>query len=206
MQDCVFTVGHSTHPQERFIALLRQHGVTALCDVRSKPYSRMNPQFNREDLEKILVEQGIQYRFLGKELGARSDDPQCYEGGKVQYARLAETRLFKHGLKRVIRGMKDGFRIALMCAEKEPLECHRTILVARHLAALGVPISHILADGRLESHDDALKRLARMVNLPEHDMFHSREELLVDAYRRQEERIAYEVGGTARTTMRGAAG
>jgi len=206
MQDTVFTIGHSTHPQERFIALLRQHGITALCDVRSKPYSRMNPQFNREDLEQALLEQGIQYRFFGKELGARSDDPHCYEGGKVQYDRLAETDLFKHGLKRVLRGMKDGFRIALMCAEKEPLECHRTILVARHLAALGVPVAHILADGRLESHDAALSRLARMVNLPEHDMFHSREELLADAYRRQGERIAYEVAEPADTTMKGAAG
>ena len=206
MQDTVFTIGHSTHTQERLIALLRQHGITALCDVRSKPYSRMNPQFNREDLEQGLLAQGIQYRFLGKELGARSDDPHCYEGGKVQYDRLAETDLFKHGLKRVLRGMKEGFRIALICAEKEPLECHRTILVARHLAALGVPIVHILADGRLESHYAALRRLARMVNLPEHDMFHSREELLADAYRRQGERIAYEVAEPADTTMKGAAG
>jgi uncharacterized protein (DUF488 family) len=206
MPDTVFTIGHSTHPQERFIALLRQHGITALCDVRSKPYSRMNPQFNREELETALLEQGIQYRFLGKELGARSDDPHCYEGGKVQYDRLAQTDLFKHGLKRVFRGMKDGFRIALMCAEKEPLECHRTILVARHLAARGVDVAHILADGRLESHDAALNRLARMVNLPEQDMFHSREELLADAYRRQGERIAYEVAEPADMTMKGAVG
>jgi uncharacterized protein (DUF488 family) len=192
MGDTVFTIGHSTHPQERFIALLRQHGITALCDVRSKPYSRMNPQFNREELEEALLAHGIAYRFLGKELGARSDDPHCYERGKVQYGRLAETDLFKHGLKRVLSGMKDGFRVALMCAEKEPLECHRTILVARHLAALGVAVAHIHADGRLENHDSALSRLARLLNLPEDDMFHTREELLDDAYRRQEERIAYE--------------
>jgi uncharacterized protein (DUF488 family) len=206
MQDTVFTIGHSTHPQGRFIGLLHQHGVTALCDVRSKPYSRMNPQFNREDLEKILVDDGIQYRFLGKELGARSDDPRCFDGGKVQYDRLAETDLFKRGLRRVLRGLKEGFRIALMCAEKEPRECHRTILVARHLAALGVPIAHILADGSLESHDAALTRLTRIVNLPEHDMFHSREELLADAYRRQGDRIAYHVPELAGTTMKGTAG
>lgn len=207
MADTVFTIGHSTHPQERFIALLRQHGITALCDVRSKPYSRMNPQFNREELEEALLAHGIAYRFLGKELGARSDDPHCYERGKVQYGRLAETDLFKRGLKRVLRGMKDGFRVALMCAEKEPLECHRTILVARHLAALGVSVTHIHADGSLESHDSALSRLARLVNLPEHDMFHSREELLDGAYRRQEERIAYEVAEPAdSTTLKGTTG
>lgn len=191
-QDAVFTIGHSTHPQERFISLLRQHGITALCDVRSKPYSRVNPQFNREELEQALLPHGIAYRFLGKELGARSDDPACYRNGKVQYDWIAGTELFRRGLKRVLRGMEDNFRMALMCAEKEPLECHRAILVARHLAALGLHVEHIHADGRLESHDAALSRLARIVNLPEEHMFHSREELLAEAYRRQEERIAYE--------------
>lgn len=207
-QDAVFTVGHSTHPQGCFIDLLRQHGVTALCDVRSKPFSRMNPQFNRDELEQVLLALGITYRFLGKELGARSDDPACYEGGRVQYARLAQTELFRNGLTRVLRGMKEGLRIALMCAEKEPLECHRTILVARHLASLGVQIEHIHADGHLESHDAALTRLTRMFNLPELDLFHSREELLDEAYRRQGERIAYEIAVDAadRVTLKGAAG
>jgi len=193
MYDTVFTIGHSTHPQERFIDLLKQHGITAVCDVRSRPYSQFNPQFNHEELEKALVPHGIAYRFLGKELGARSDDPACYEGGKVQYTRIAQTELFKHGLKRVLSGLKQGLRIAIMCAEKEPLECHRTILVARHLAALGLRVEHIHADGHLESHDAALSRLAQIFNLPEGDMFHTREEFLADAYSRQEERIAYEI-------------
>jgi uncharacterized protein (DUF488 family) len=203
-QDTVFTIGHSTHAPEHFIDLLHQHEITALCDVRSKPYSRMNPQFNREELEETLRAYGIAYRFLGKELGARSDDPNCYVSGRVQYDRLAQTDLFKIGLKRVLRGVKDNFRLALMCAGKEPLECHRTILVARHLAELGVPVVHIHGDGRLERHDAALTRLARMVKLPEHDMFHSREEVMAEAYRRQEERIAYEVTeAAAAATVKG---
>jgi uncharacterized protein (DUF488 family) len=206
MSDTIFTIGHSTHTQETFISLLTRHSITALCDVRSKPYSRMNPQFNREALEQALAAHGIAYRFLGKELGARSDDPTCYEGGKVQYSRLAESDLFKQGIKRVIRGLKEDFRIALMCAEKEPLECHRTILVARHLAALGLDVEHILADGRLESHAAALGRLARMCNLPEEDMFRSREDLLAEAYSRQEERIAYDMSQTETLPTRGAAG
>ncbi len=205
MESPVFTIGHSTHPQGYFIALLHQHGITALCDLRSKPYSRMNPQFNRDELEKVLPRQDIVYRFLGKELGARSDDPRCYDGRKVQYGRLAQTDLFKQGLRRVRRGMREGFRIALMCAEKEPLECHRTILVARHLAALGIPVAHIHADGRVESHEAALSRLARILNLPEQDMFHSHEELMAEAYRRQEERIAYEVGEASGAAMKDAA-
>lgn len=208
MQHAVFTIGHSTHPQECFIALLQRHGITALCDVRSKPYSRVNPQFNREELKESLNACGIRYVFLGKELGARSEDPACYEHGKVRYDRLAQTDLFRLGLERVQKGMKD-YRVALMCAEKEPLECHRTILVARHLAALGIDVEHIHADGRLESHVAALGRLARMLNLPEHDMFRSTEELLAEAYHRQEERIAYEavtVGAAGDATVKGAAG
>jgi uncharacterized protein (DUF488 family) len=207
MQDTVFTIGHSTHPREVFLALLRQHGITALCDVRSKPYSGMNPQFNREELERTLRTHGIAYRFLGKELGARSDDSSSYEGGRVQYARLAQTELFRKGLKRVLSEMKGDVRIALMCAEEDPLECHRTILVARNLATLGVHVEHIHANGELESHDLALNRLMRLLKLPEEDLFHSREEFLDEAYRKQEERIAYVVTEAANgAPVKGAAG
>ncbi|SPF49997.1 conserved hypothetical protein [Candidatus Sulfopaludibacter sp. SbA4] len=193
MQDGVFTIGHSTHSLEQFIALLQQHGITAVADVRSNPFSRYNPQFNREQLEKILPDCGIAYRFLGEELGARSDDPACYEGGKVQYDRLAKTPVFKSGIERVRSGMKN-YRIVLMCAEKEPLECHRAILVARHLVALGISVQHIHADGSLESHDAAIERLAVLLNLPESDLFRSHEDVLEDAYRLQGNRIAYERG------------
>jgi uncharacterized protein (DUF488 family) len=193
MQEAVFTIGHSTHPQDRFISLLQQQGITALCDVRSKPYSRVNPQFNREELKECLRARGIKYVFLGRELGARSEDPACYEGGKVQYERLAKTELFRLGLERLQNGMKE-YRLALMCAEREPLACHRAILVARHLVALGVVVQHIHADATLEDHADALRRLAKMLNLreDEHDFFRSREDLFAEAYRLQEERIAYD--------------
>ncbi len=172
MPQTVFTIGHSTHPQDRFIALLKKHGVTALCDVRSKPYSRINPQFNKEDLKQALHKAGISYVFLGKELGARSEDPSCYDGGKVQYDRLAQTEIFRKGLDRIEEGIRK-YRVSLMCAEKEPLECHRTVLVARHLDAAGLVVQHIHADGSLESHEDAMNRLLRQLRLPEHDMFRS---------------------------------
>jgi uncharacterized protein (DUF488 family) len=191
MPQTVFTIGHSTHPQDRFIALLKEHGVTALCDVRSKPYSRMNPQFNKEDLNQALLRAGISYVFLGKELGARSEDPSCYDGGKVQYDRLAQTEVFRKGLDRIKEGIRK-YRISLMCAEKEPLECHRSVLVARHLDTAGLVLQHIHADGSLESHGDAMNRLLRQLHLPEHDMFRSRKDMLADAYRLQEKRIAYE--------------
>jgi uncharacterized protein (DUF488 family) len=176
---------------DRFIALLKQHGITALCDIRSRPYSRMNPQFNRENLKKSLQESGIIYVFLGKELGAQSKDDSCYLRGKIQYDRLAQTDLFRQGLDRVREGMK-GHRLALMCAEKDPLECHRTILVARHLESLHITVEHIMEDGSLESHVQALSRLLRHLKLPEQDLFRSRNDMIEAAYRIQGERIAYE--------------
>lgn len=187
----VFTVGHSTHSFEAFVALLKQHGVTALADVRSAPFSRFNPQFNKDALESGLKAHGIKYVFLGRELGARSDDRSCYENGRVKYARLARTDLFHRGIERVLRGAHEH-RIALMCAEKDPLECHRTLLVARALDEQGVTVDHILADGRLESHGDAMLRLLDVVGQHGDDFLSSKEELIALALAKQEERIAYE--------------
>lgn len=186
----VLTIGHSTHTIEAFVALLKRHHVTALADVRSAPFSRFNPQFNKDDLERSLKAHGIKYVFLGRELGARSDDPACYEGGRVQYARLAATDLFRSGIERVVRGSEEHC-IALMCAEKEPLECHRTLLVARALVEQGIHVFHVLSDGKLEAHADSMERLLDVTGLPHEDMFRSREELLSEALAKQEERIAY---------------
>ncbi len=192
MPDTVYTIGHSNHTIERLVALLRQHGITAVCDVRSAPYSRYNPHFDREALKASLEAAGMAYVFLGKELGARSEDPTCYLHGKIQYGKLAETSLFQQGLQRVQEGMKR-FSVALLCAEKDPLECHRTILVSRCLDALGVPIEHILAGGQLESHAHALTRLAQSLGLraEEQHLFRSHDDLIADAYLMQEERIGY---------------
>jgi uncharacterized protein (DUF488 family) len=185
----VFTIGHSNHAIDSLIALFKLHGLTAVCDVRSQPYSRTNPQFNSGPLKKSLKEAGIAYVPLGKELGGRTADSDCYENGRVQYERIAQTQLFHDGLGRIGEGMKR-FRLVLMCAEREPLDCHRTILVARYLVRIGIDIQHIHGDGRLESHESALQRLLQQLKL-QNDMFRSEEEVVCEAYRRQEERIAF---------------
>jgi uncharacterized protein (DUF488 family) len=186
----IYTIGHSKHPIERFTALLQQHGIEALADVRSTPYSRFNPQFNREKLQTALAGVGIRYVFLGEELGARSKDPACYEDGRVSYAKLAASEIFRTGIDRLLTGMREH-RIALMCAEREPLDCHRTILVARELERAGVPVTHILQDGSLEPHRHALERLAADLKIVGSDLFRSPDELLEDAYEKQGARIAY---------------
>jgi uncharacterized protein (DUF488 family) len=198
----VFTIGHSTHPIGEFLALLQEHGVTALADVRSAPFSRFNPQFNKDVLQRTLKAQGIVYVYLGRELGARTEDPSCYENGRVQFSRLAQTSSFKDGLARIETGAGKQ-RIALMCAEKEPLECHRTLLVARALAERGIEVAHILADGSLERHESSMARLLEIVGLPQEDLFRSRDQLIEEAMTRQEQRIAYVDENLAAEARRG---
>ena len=186
----VFTIGHSTHSLAEFMRLLRLHAIDVVADVRSTPQSRFNPHFCREAFEIALKQGGFRYVFLGRELGARTSDLSCYLDGKVQYSRLAKTALFQGGLDRIIRG-KTNYRIALMCAEKEPLDCHRTLLVGRALVERGVPIVHIHADGKLESYEDSMSRLLHLTGVPKQDMFRSKEELLNEALARQEQNVAY---------------
>ena len=175
---------------EKFLELLIAHDVTAVADVRSHPYSRFNPQFNRESLRTDLKKTGLAYVFLGQELGARTDDQSCYVECKVQYDRIARTSLFQEGLSRLAQGTHT-YRIALMCAEKDPLTCHRAILVCRHLAIQGISVQHILEDGRIESHDESLTRLLSELGLAERDLFQSRDEIILDAYDLRGKQIAY---------------
>lgn len=186
----LFTIGHSVHPIERFIELLNTHGITALCDVRSSPYSRFTPQFNREALKDELAKQHIVYIYLGSELGPRSSDQNCYRNGKVQYDLLAKTDLFQQGLSRLRKGIKS-YRVALMCAEKDPIICHRMILICRYLSEGGIRIAHILDDGSIENNSDAEARLMKLLKISPDDLFSTTEDQVMKAYDLQGERIAY---------------
>jgi len=189
----LYTVGHSTHTIEQFVRLLKMHGITAICDVRSQPYSKFNPQFNKENLRDELKNARIAFVFLGKELGPRSDNPACYLNGKVQYQRLAETELFRQGLIRIKEGMKS-YRIALMCAEKDPLMCHRMILVSRYLRS-DAEILHILEDGTVENNRDSEKRLMQLFGIVQELFDSSIEDAIQRAYDKQSEKIAYTQSG-----------
>jgi uncharacterized protein (DUF488 family) len=186
----VFTIGHSTHPIERFVELLRGQAVEVLADVRSTPFSRFNPQFNRVSLAKSLESAGIRYEFRGETLCARSTDPACFENGRVSYARLADSAPFKRGIEQLL-GAAATHRVAIMCAEKEPLDCHRTILVGRVLERHGVTVRHILADGSVEENRQTLERLSARLKLPADDLFSGSPERFETAYEQQGARIGY---------------
>jgi uncharacterized protein (DUF488 family) len=190
MTPIVYTVGHSNGTAERLLGLLNQHGITAVADVRSQPYSRFNPQFNREELTSTLKTAGMGYVFLGQELGARSGDPACYRDGRAQYALIARTPVFERGIERLLAGM-ETFRVAILCAEKEPLTCHRTILIARYLDERGIGVRHILEDGTLEEHDASLLRLLALHGMQENNLFLTKAELVALAYEKQAEQIEY---------------
>lgn len=187
----VLTVGHSNHPFEGLLALLLQHSATVVADVRSAPYSRRYPQFSRRALEGALESRDIHYRFLGEELGARTQDPACYdEEGRVRFSRLADTALFRRGIARVIE-QAAGSRIALLCAERDPARCHRAILVAPALSKRGVSVAHILGDGGLESQEALLDRLCDEMRMAPHDIFRSRSQQRKAALAHRERKIAY---------------
>jgi uncharacterized protein (DUF488 family) len=186
----IYTVGHSTQPFESFLSLLLKNQVSAVADVRSSPYSRHAPHFNTDTLKTALKENGIAYVFLGKELGARSKDDSCYVDDTVSYKKLANTSLFLSGIQRVEDGSRR-YRVALMCSERDPTECHRTILVSKVLQERGAQVSHILGDGTLEPHKNTMLRVLDILGTPRGDMLDSENDLIARAYEGREKQIAY---------------
>jgi len=189
MANILFTIGHSIHGIEQFILLILKHNVNCICDVRSQPYSQYNEQFNRETLINELSKQNIKYVFLGKELGARSNDPSCYVNGRVQFDLLSKTSLFQDGMNKLLIEANSS-RTAIMCAEKDPIMCHRMILVT-HAVKSRIDIRHIHEDGNYELNKDAEKRLMKILEIGPVDLFLNENELIELAYVTQGKKIAY---------------
>lgn len=146
-QRAVWTVGHSNHGLGRLLELLVQHHIEVVADVRSWPFSAYTPHFNRSELEIALPEKGFKYVFLGAELGGRPQGNQYYdENDHVRYDRLAGSANFRQGIERLIRGAA-GYRVVVMCAEEDPTDCHRRLLVGKVLAQEGILLHHIRGDG-----------------------------------------------------------
>lgn len=186
----LYTIGHSSHSWDQFLALLEERSVDFVCDVRSSPYSRRFPQFDGRTMRPSLEKAGLKYLYLGDMLGGRGKTSSDYEGGRVSYTRLAARKDFAAGLDRVRNGVAK-YNVALMCAEKDPANCHRAILVCRHLRSESFAIRHILSDGSLDGHKELELRLLRLNGLPDRDMFDSTETLIERAYSLQEAKIAF---------------
>jgi uncharacterized protein (DUF488 family) len=186
---------------------LKTHRIDAIGDVRSHPYSKFLPHFSRKMLQPYLEKEGIKYVFLGQELGARPDDRSCYIEGKAVYEKIAQTDAFQRGIEKLLKGLKK-YRISLMCAEQDPLTCHRAILICQSLRHLDLEIDHILKNGDLETHHDLENRMLDKHGFNEfkenrtqpiqlslfeqvEQTLPTREECLIEAYKLQGDKIAY---------------
>jgi uncharacterized protein (DUF488 family) len=154
----LFSIGHSNIAADRFIAMLREAGVAAVADVRATPFSRFCPWFSHQPLEARLARDRMAYLWHGDALGGRPQDGALYRDGSADYEAMAAQPAYRQGLEGLIEAA-SRHRICVMCAEREPLDCHRCLLVTRSLAERGLAVGHILHDGTIEPHDATERRL-----------------------------------------------
>jgi uncharacterized protein (DUF488 family) len=184
----LLTIGHSNLAADRFIGLLKNAGVTAVADVRSVPFSRWCPWFSGKALAERLAVESIAYIALGDALGGRPREPELYRDGVADYEAMAAWPEFRAGLDRVVDATAQH-RVCLLCAEREPLDCHRCLLVGRALAERGLAPGHIRPDGTIEPHDATEERLIRLVGGAA-DLFRDPRASLAAAYRRRARAVA----------------
>jgi uncharacterized protein (DUF488 family) len=193
----IYTVGHSTHPLEVFLELLKAYSINCLIDVRSIAASSYNPQYNKEPLTNFLKANGIIYMHFAEEFGARHTDPDLLDDeGKVNFELVRKSWNFKNGVERLWQGIDKGYKIALMCSEGEPFDCHRFSMISIALEKDGFEVQHILKDksirtnGQLESQ--LLKKYEKKI--PQPDMFQPNvtlDDQLKAAYRLRNKEIAF---------------
>lgn len=200
-----YTIGHSNHPIENFIQTLKNFQIQCIIDVRTIPISNYMPHFNRENLETWLEREGIEYKYLGNMIGGRYTDPDLLDNqGSVDYEKVEKRSIFQAGIDQVCQIIIDGKPTALMCSEKDPLDCHRFVLISKALAKKGVSIDHIVFEGTkdpqgkpvgtLVSNNDLEKKL-REIYKSHNDIDN---EML---YRRRNKEVAFNINGKTNKTQ-----
>lgn len=167
----IYTIGHSTHTLEYFLELLQAYNIDTLVDVRSTPASGYNPQFNKDVLESFLKQNNIKYMHFKDEFGARQTDESILEDdGCVNFELFRKTYQFQNGIERLDIGISKGYKIALMCAEGNPLECHRFSMISVYLEEIGITVKHILKDKSVKLHkeleEELLKKYRKKIPIP----------------------------------------
>lgn len=189
----IFTIGYSGISQGRFISLLVDNACDVVCDVRSFPTSRYRPEFSRREFKFQLNASGLKYAFFGDALGARPQDRSCYQNGVAEYDLIAKSQAFQDALQRLARGA-DTSTPVLVCSEADPIECHRAILVGRHLRIARPDIRHIHSDGTVETHRELEERLINLYGTAPPPLLRTEEERvsgLECAYAKQGDAICY---------------
>lgn len=196
MKNTIYTIGYAGFPREDFIQVLKQNRVSVLIDVRSSPFSSFHSEYNRDVLEDILRKNKIYYRNYAKEFGARQENKKLYtQEGYLDFEKVALSKDFQEGLSKLRESMKQGFVPALMCAEKNPFDCHRAILVSRAFAECGCEVIHLLPDSKKCTQDDINNALLDKFfpNRDQLSMFGdtNEDELIKAAYRKRNAEIGY---------------
>ncbi len=203
MSRVLYTIGHSQHDIEYFVDMLRKYAINHVLDVRSMPYSQFAENYNRENIKVSLNSADIKYSFMGSFFGARPNDRELYtKEGYLDFEKTRHSARFQSGVNNVIKGIWEGNNIALMCTEKDPIECHRAIMVARTFYERNIEVEHILPDGSIQSHSVLNRRLLDMyfpdryqISLFSTDN-KSDEECLEEAYKYHNKRIGYHLAET----------
>lgn len=163
----ILTIGYGARSVPDFLGLLRRYRCEFLVDVRTSPYSRVQPDFSRDSLVRHLAHQKIRYVFMGDTLGGRPSDETCYTNGRVDYSKCRTKEFFQRGIKRLHTAHEKNLRIILMCSERKPQDCHRSKLIGSTLTDQDIKILHINEDGNLKSQSEIIALLLE----PQKDMF-----------------------------------
>lgn len=198
MEKKLYTIGHSQHDLNYFLKLLRYYEINYVLDVRSTPYSKYATDYNKEKINDYLKMQGINYCFMGNFFGARQEDRTLYSAeGHLDFEKVRQGHLFVSALDNVIKGIGSGNKITLMCTEKDPIECHRAIMVAKGFHDSGISVQHILSTGELQSHAELEERLLDMYfpNRNQISLFENKDikEYIRLAYIEQNKKIGYHI-------------
>ncbi|MDB4656009.1 DUF488 domain-containing protein [Flavobacteriales bacterium] len=160
IESTIYSIGHGNKKIEDFILELKTNGIEYLLDIRSKPYSKWNPQFNQNELKGALAASGITYVFVGDTLGGLPKDRSCYdENDKVVYDLIKDKDFFKEGLARLTTANEKQVPLAMMCSESKPEECHRSKLIGQELLKLDISVKHIVSTDRVKSQQTVMNEL-----------------------------------------------
>lgn len=198
----IFSIGYAAYSIDAFVQQLKKYNITCIVDVRSHPFSQYNTDYNKDTLEAKLNGNRILYRNYAVEFGARQSDKSYYsKDGYMDFEVYAKSKQFKQGVQKIIKGMNIGYVFALMCAEKDPINCHRSILIGRQFSLAGVPTYNILADDKIETQAELESRLLikHFSNREQLSFFggnKSEVELINQAYRLQNATIGYRIEDT----------
>ncbi|MCG9127604.1 DUF488 domain-containing protein [Candidatus Poribacteria bacterium] len=155
----IYTVGYGSRSITEFIEVLKQYHIAFLIDVRSIPYSRYKPEFSKKPLENEVEKHGIRYVFMGELLGGKPDDESCYVEGLVDYEKVKKMDFFQQGIERIQTAFSQQQRVALMCSEGKPEQCHRFKLVATTLSTLDLPVVHIDENNEQKTQEEIIERI-----------------------------------------------